>query len=686
MPKNQKSREESPAKPSTAPLVSEVQPSLSPIVALDERRPRRRSASRPAIKELPLAAPSSTPPYEVRVSFKQLRLSQLNYRKTFDLQKLAELKEEILRNGLEHNLVVRPLEDSLFEVLVGSRRTRAIEALVEEQLWNADEENIPVQVRSDVSDVDAIILAMGENNHRHDVLYLEQAEGILHAVHLMTGGERPARGDGVTAKLAERLGLGQRWVQILYGFATKLHPDTKTYLQDLALPPECAKAFATVSPELQAERLPRIAQQEVTSPYHLRRLLLQSLPTSEDAVFDPKLYEGEMTEQNLFQENSDPTTETPECFLDLQQFARLQKEALLPLRDQLLPHYAFVEIGEGTELPIGFEHQFGERDETTGLFLLLGKDLKVRRIECFREAPDQEIVPDLPETEGDDSEDPRPTPSPSPETVTPGPSAAPASTKAEEPLYKAHLYAAHRLKTEALQARIAKRPFVAMRLAIVGLMGLKAPIRIGAESIYRDDCTLAPEMMPSFDKLKATLGELLEDPSTPHGEERVVNPNALMVSPTRLWQEQTPAQLLAILAALPDPVIANLFAFLIAARTGSFCDLNPKYGDAPGVVALAEILGVERAPLHLDEAFLSGYRKPHLLKAATACGLDSQSLEKKTAKQIREAILACKAASGFRPPELAFGTTQAIHEGLINVGTVPAPPPASGPRKGRRKA
>lgn len=111
----------------------------------------------------------------------RLKPSRRNPRKTFDPASLVELKESIRRDGIITPLIVRPIFADAkmngegsgahhFEILAGERRFRmAVELELKE---------VPVRIRRDLSDDQALELMIVENLLREDVHELEEAEGF----------------------------------------------------------------------------------------------------------------------------------------------------------------------------------------------------------------------------------------------------------------------------------------------------------------------------------------------------------------------------------------------------------------------------------------------------------------------------------------------------------------------------
>lgn len=626
----------------------------------------RRSGTHTTVPDPNLSTPKV---HDTRVSYRQLVPWDLNYRTTFDRDKLEELKQQILQHGLTHNLVGRPVEDGRYEIIVGGRRTMALGELVAEGKWDPDAEAIPLQVRSDVNNADALVLAMGENRQREDVHFLEEAEGIRQAIGFLTEGKGPTRKNRAFIRLAEKMGVTPRWVQILHGLAIRLHADVKALIRERNLPLDVAKAFAIVPPEIQARHLPEITSWHRIDKVLVRDSLLRGFPRSHDALFDPQEYKGDISQVELY--TTEPGHEAPfdggtvpELFLDLDQFAKLQRAALEKKRAELATQYAFAELIEGTRLPPEYEEQYGVPDSETGILLLVDPtDWFVHEVEVKKATPASQpdpVMPGEPDLTGADDDTDLDVPGTPPSSPV---SPVPDSTTSAPPLKKDHLYRVHRTKTMALQTRIASSPVHAMRLVISALLTPSSLTRIAQSDLrVREDWVLAPDLAEDLQLLLEMFGDLLsgsrlEDPSS-------FCPNDLYIPS---WSEDTSSQVLARLADLPDSKVERLFSFLTAVRTGSFCDLNPKFGDSPAVLTLAQMLGLERAGTDLDEEFLAGYTKPHLVAVARACGIEDPGIEKRTMPEIRSMLLSNPGLEAFAPPELCFASTSSIQEALRGV-------------------
>ncbi len=132
------------------------------LEALIPRRPEPYPAAR-------LVAPDTTPNAPPReIAIEQIRANRLQPRQRFDAAKLEELAVSIRHNGLLQPLLVRAVADG-YELVAGDRRLRAAKL--------AGLATVPVLLRDDVGDREALQLALLENVQREDLNPIEEARG-----------------------------------------------------------------------------------------------------------------------------------------------------------------------------------------------------------------------------------------------------------------------------------------------------------------------------------------------------------------------------------------------------------------------------------------------------------------------------------------------------------------------------
>lgn len=90
-------------------------------------------------------------------------------RKIFDEDALAELADSIAKHGVIQPLLVRPMPDGSYQLVAGERRWRA------SRMTGLTE--VPVVIK-ELSDDEAMALALIENLQREDLNAIEEAQGI----------------------------------------------------------------------------------------------------------------------------------------------------------------------------------------------------------------------------------------------------------------------------------------------------------------------------------------------------------------------------------------------------------------------------------------------------------------------------------------------------------------------------
>ena len=112
------------------------------------------------------------------VAIDAIKLPQQQPRRYFDPQKLQQLVQSVKEHGILEPLLVRSLSEGVYELVAGERRYRAA---LEVGLTS-----VPVVVRQ-LSDEEALQLALIENLHREDLNPVEETEGILQLIALKLG-------------------------------------------------------------------------------------------------------------------------------------------------------------------------------------------------------------------------------------------------------------------------------------------------------------------------------------------------------------------------------------------------------------------------------------------------------------------------------------------------------------------
>jgi len=109
------------------------------------------------------------------VDTEKIQLPQQQPRRYFDPQKMEQLVQSVKEHGILEPLLVRPLANGNYELVAGERRYRAAR--------EAGLLAVPVVVR-ELSDEEALALALIENLHREDLNPVEETEAILQLLAL----------------------------------------------------------------------------------------------------------------------------------------------------------------------------------------------------------------------------------------------------------------------------------------------------------------------------------------------------------------------------------------------------------------------------------------------------------------------------------------------------------------------
>jgi len=116
------------------------------------------------------AAHVERPRAQRKVPIEFIKANPRNPRRTFSDAELGELSDSIKQHGVIQPIVVRPVKGAQdrFEIIAGERRWRAAQ--------RAGLHEVPI-VPVDVSDADALEIAIVENVQREDLNPLEEAQG-----------------------------------------------------------------------------------------------------------------------------------------------------------------------------------------------------------------------------------------------------------------------------------------------------------------------------------------------------------------------------------------------------------------------------------------------------------------------------------------------------------------------------
>ena len=118
---------------------------------------------------------TDAPTVEREIDIRLIDLPESQPRRYFDPEKMGQLVASIKEKGILEPLLVRPNAAGRYELVAGERRYRAASAL--------GLANVPVTVR-DLTDTEAIEVALIENLQREDLNPIEEVEGVLQLLSL----------------------------------------------------------------------------------------------------------------------------------------------------------------------------------------------------------------------------------------------------------------------------------------------------------------------------------------------------------------------------------------------------------------------------------------------------------------------------------------------------------------------
>ncbi|MGU8477054.1 ParB/RepB/Spo0J family partition protein [Clostridium perfringens] len=173
-----------------------------------------------------------------------------NEKNFYEIVDIEELAEDIKLNGLNHNLVVRKLDNGQFELISGERRYIALCKLVKE--GNKTFALVPCKV-IEVNDTDAEIILIQANAQTRELTEIEKLKQVQRLKELYK--IKKANGEKITGKvreiIANDLKLSPTQVGRYEKINSSLIPELKTVLEKGNLTIANASEFANLSEDNQ---------------------------------------------------------------------------------------------------------------------------------------------------------------------------------------------------------------------------------------------------------------------------------------------------------------------------------------------------------------------------------------------------------------------------------------------------
>lgn len=181
------------------------------------------------------------------IDIKDIKRNEKNF---YEIVNVDELAEDIKMNGLNHNLVVRKLEDGTYELISGERRYTALNKLVTE--GNKLFALVPCKV-IEANDIDAEIILIQANAQTRELTDLEKLEQVKRLKELYTA--KKANGENIPGKIrnliANDLNLSSTQVSRYESINSNLIPELKEVLESGNLTIANASEFSALSEDNQ---------------------------------------------------------------------------------------------------------------------------------------------------------------------------------------------------------------------------------------------------------------------------------------------------------------------------------------------------------------------------------------------------------------------------------------------------
>lgn len=165
-------------------------------------------------------------------------------RQVFEPNKIKELAESIEEHGLLQPIVVRPIEEDMFEIIAGERRFRALQTL--------NKTHADVIIRY-LDDEETAVVALIENIQRENLSVIEEAEAYKKLLYI---------GDTTQSELAKSVGKSQSFIANKLRLL-KLDPKVIGRLREGKITERHARAMLSLSEEDQVDLVETVISQKL---------------------------------------------------------------------------------------------------------------------------------------------------------------------------------------------------------------------------------------------------------------------------------------------------------------------------------------------------------------------------------------------------------------------------------------
>ncbi|ELC8392173.1 plasmid partitioning protein ParB [Clostridium perfringens] len=232
-----------------------------------------------------------------KVEYIDIENIKRNEKNFYDIVDVEELAEDIKLNGLNHNLVVRKLDNGQFELISGERRYTALSKLVKE--GNKTFALVPCKV-IEANDIDAEIILIQANAQTRELSEVEKLKQVQRLKELYK--DKKAKGEKVPGKIREIIANDLKLSPTQVGRYEKINssliPELKNVLEKGNLTIANASEFANLSEDNQ-----KVILELINSNVNLSKNKAIELKNKLKKIEEEKALEYKEREK-LIQENS----------------------------------------------------------------------------------------------------------------------------------------------------------------------------------------------------------------------------------------------------------------------------------------------------------------------------------------------------------------------------------------------
>jgi ParB family chromosome partitioning protein len=525
------------------------------------------------------------------VPFSALLPPKDNPRRSVDKASIEGLAQSIKKDGLIHNLTVKPEASGKYRVVAGKRRYFALAHLSRTgQIEGAYK--VPVRLDKKASGSDLERLATVENVQREPLDPIDEAEAFA---KLLGGGAK-------IEDVSVETGVSVQTIKRRLALAD-LTGEVKDAVRQKAIPLSVAEVLTLAPVDKQKALLKDLKREPGIDVRYLRSVILEEKPSVAIAIFPPEKYQGTYT-KDLFAEKD--TT----YFDDGEQFMALQREAVEALAEQHRASSAWVEVKTDHSVS-WWQYRQAKKKEKAGAVIHFAPTGRVEvRTGLVRQDVDRKATAGTGEPKK--------------------PKERPAVSKPTWRYANAH-------KTVAMQMALLSDARVAKETAAMLLLsrgGAGAPVSLRPHDALRE-LAKDPASSKAYGAIEAMAQELLGllGASASVSKEQPAWLRLLHLPHT--WSELLPAVRSLTLAQL-DTLIALLL--ILCFGTGQMEAAEPSGTLFDG---LAKDAGVAMRDVWTpDEAFLGGLRRDDLVKVAGECGAlrSQQGLSNASKKELVQGL------------------------------------------------